>query len=136
MGDLVYLRMKHAHQKALAKGQVTKLSPKFYGPFPVMARFGHVAYQLQLPDCFQIHPMFHVSMLKGSVGTQIASPSLPSFLKDTDPNEEPVAIIDRWVIYKHGDPLTQVLVKWSRLHPNNNTWEYLTDLLKQFPCVA
>ena len=61
-------------------------------------------------------------MLKGSIGTQVASPSLPSFLKDTDPNEEPVAIIDQRVNYKQGAPLTQVLVKWSHLHLNNNTW--------------
>ena len=45
-------------------------------------------------------------------------------------------ILDKWVIYKHQAPLTEVLVRWANMHLENSTWEYLPDLLKQFPRVA
>ncbi|KAI3811090.1 hypothetical protein L1987_20806 [Smallanthus sonchifolius] len=41
-----------------------KLSPRFVGPFRIMARVGEVAYRLELPDELSgIHPTFHVSHL-------------------------------------------------------------------------
>ena len=98
-----------------------------------MSKFGAVAYKLQLPPTTQIHPVFHVSMLKKSVGAQSVSSSRPTFICDTSPPVEPALILDRRVIYKHGAPLTQVLVQWIHLHPDNNMWEYLPDLLTQFP---
>jgi hypothetical protein len=40
-----------------------KLSPKQYGPFEVVAKISPVEYKLQLPDTWQIHDVFHVSLL-------------------------------------------------------------------------
>ena len=40
-----------------------KLLPKYVGPFKVLAKAGPVAYKLHLPDCMQMHPVFHVSLL-------------------------------------------------------------------------
>ena len=45
---------------------------------------------------------------------------------------EPWAILDKRVIYQGAVPLTQVLVQWSQLQADH-TWEYLPELLKQFP---
>ncbi|KAL4290588.1 hypothetical protein GQ457_14G019800 [Hibiscus cannabinus] len=42
-----------------------KLSPRFIGPFEVIERIGHIAYQLVLPlEISKIHDVFHVSMLR------------------------------------------------------------------------
>jgi hypothetical protein len=39
-----------------------KLSPRFIGPFKIIAHVGQVAYQLELPDELScIHKTFHVS---------------------------------------------------------------------------
>jgi len=73
VGDIGYLKLKHSHQMALSHGQISKLSPNSYGPFPIVAKFGTVAYKLQLPPTTQIHPVFHVSMLKKSVGAYTKS---------------------------------------------------------------
>ena len=111
---------------------MSKLNPKYYGPFPIITKIGQVAYRLQLSEDSHIHPVFHVSLLKKSVGTQEVSPSLQADSKTLEPED----IVDKRVIYKQGAPLIQVLVKWQDGAVDDSTWEYLPDLLKQFPRSA
>src|SRR5712675_102990 len=40
-----------------------KLSPKRYGPFRVVAKISPVAYKLQIPATWQVHDVFHASLL-------------------------------------------------------------------------
>jgi len=40
-----------------------KLSPKQYGPFRVVAKISPVAYKLQIPATWQVHDVFHTSLL-------------------------------------------------------------------------
>ena len=49
VGDLVYLKLQPYSQKSLAKRRNEKLSQRYYGPFPIEARVGTVAYQLTFP---------------------------------------------------------------------------------------
>ena len=58
-GDQVWLEgknLKFPHQ-------ATKLNLKCYGPFRVIKEVSPVVYQLQLPPLWNIHPMFHTSLL-------------------------------------------------------------------------
>ena len=68
VGDWVYLRLQPYRQSSLALQRSMKLSPRFYGPFQVLSRVGKVAYELKLPNSANIHPVFHVSLLKKKLG--------------------------------------------------------------------
>src|SRR5260370_14742429 len=43
--------------------QATKLAPKCYGPFEVTREISPAAYQLRLPVAWNIHDVFHASLL-------------------------------------------------------------------------
>jgi hypothetical protein len=76
-----------------------KLSPRFYGPYRVLARVGSVAYRLELPPTTCIHSVFHVSQLKKKLGTLDRTvEELPSVSDNGAMELEPTRIIDfRWV---------------------------------------
>ena len=50
VGEQVYLRLRYQHLKSINQGPVTKLSPKYFGPFTITEKIGKVAYKLQLPE--------------------------------------------------------------------------------------
>lgn len=77
-GDWVYLKLQ-PHRKSLVSGKGNhKLNSKFHGPFEITRKIGEACYRLKLPVGFSMHPVFHVSQLKGSVGEgQIVTLTLP-----------------------------------------------------------
>ena len=129
------MRLRYQHLKAITQGQVSKLSPKYFGPFPITARIGKIAYQLQLPEGTKIHLVFHVSLLKKSIGNERVSQELPTLPKKKDGPREPEVIIERRVIYHQEAPLIQVRVRWQGKSPED-TWEYLPTLMHQFLRMA
>jgi hypothetical protein len=62
--DYVYLKV--SPMKGVSHFEVKgKLEPRYIGPFPILERYGPVAYQLQLPETLSaLHNVFHVSRLK------------------------------------------------------------------------
>ena len=62
--DLVLVKLQPYMQTTVAHRANTKLCKRFFGPFPMIAKMGLVAYTLQLPNTSRINPTFHVSQLK------------------------------------------------------------------------
>ena len=61
VGDQVLLSTNNLHMKQVP---AAKLKAKFVGPFFVHRCIGPVAYELELPENWKIHPVFHTSLLR------------------------------------------------------------------------
>ena len=78
-------------------GKKGKLSPRYIGPYKIVDRIGKVACKVELPtELSNVHPVFHVSMLKKSIGDSVViDPSESSGIQDSLSHEEiPIAIFD------------------------------------------
>uniref|UniRef100_A0A803QDN9 Uncharacterized protein n=1 Tax=Cannabis sativa TaxID=3483 RepID=A0A803QDN9_CANSA len=132
VGDLVYVKLRPYHQRSLAKRPNEKLSPRFFGPFPVLARIGPAAYRLQLPPDSLIHHVFHVSLLRAALGPQQqASPRPLSLSADLEWLLEPEALFAIRPGTRKTNP--QALIKWRNLPDFEATCEDFSVIQTQFP---
>ncbi|GKB17218.1 putative reverse transcriptase domain-containing protein [Tanacetum coccineum] len=102
VGDMVLLKLS-PWKGVVCFGKREKLSPRYIGPFRIIARVGSVAYTLELPEELKgIHSTFHVSNLKKCLAEgDIVVPMDEIQLDDKlHMIEEPVEVIDR---AKHRD---------------------------------
>ena len=60
VGNQVMLNAK----KILTKRPVKKLIPKLFGPFKVLEKRGTRAFKLEISPQWEIHPIFHLSVLE------------------------------------------------------------------------
>jgi hypothetical protein len=68
--------------------QATKLNPKRYGPFKIIKEISPVAYQLRLPPSWNIHPVFHASLLSSYRETPSHGPNFSRLPPNLIDNEE------------------------------------------------
>nr|GEU53186.1 hypothetical protein [Tanacetum cinerariifolium] len=76
------------------------LSPRYIGPFKIIAKVGTVAYRLELPEQIsKVHSTFHVSNLKKCLADEPLAIPLDEIQVDDKLHliEEPVEIMDRKV---------------------------------------
>lgn len=135
LGDWVFLKLQPYRQHSVVNRSSQKLAPKYYGPYKIMDKFGPVAYKLQLPATFQIHPVFHVSQLKKLVGDVSTTTHLPSVIYETL-TKNPEIILERKMVQRRGQAATMVLVKWANQLREEASWEYLFDIQKKYPDFA
>src|SRR6267378_193978 len=106
-----------------------KLAPKRHGPFQITKVLGPVTYQLQLPDQWQIHPVFHVDLLtpyKETVthGSNYTRPP-PDLINGEEEYEVERIINSRR--FGRGRQV-QYLVKWRGYPDSNNQWLKWQDI--------
>ena len=125
-GDWVYVKLQPYRQHSVALRTNQKLSPKFFGPFPIVAKIGAVAYRLQLPATARIHLVFHVSLLKKHMGpTPAALGSVPDMDELGVIAAEPVAILARKLGKKGNKAVVYLLIQWSNKSKEEATWEFV-----------
>src|SRR5258708_21808876 len=118
--------------------QATKLAPKRYGPFKVTKEISPVAYQLHLPNGWNIHDIFHASLLSpyckmAAHGPNYSRPP-PELIKGEEEYEVEKIINHRC----SGQSRTlQYLIKWKGYPEADNTWEladqvHALELLKTY----
>ncbi|KAJ4958837.1 hypothetical protein NE237_025948 [Protea cynaroides] len=84
VGEKVFLKV--SPMRGLRRfGQKGKLSPRYVGPYEILAKCGKVAYQLALPPSMSsVHDVFHISLLKKYVKdpTHVLTVDLPELTDD------------------------------------------------------
>ncbi|GJX49715.1 putative reverse transcriptase domain-containing protein [Tanacetum coccineum] len=97
VGDIVLLKVS-PWKGAVHFGKRGKLSPRYIGPFRILARVGPVAYTLELPEELKgIHSTFHVLNLKKCLaeGDIVVSMDEIQFDDKLHMIEEPMEVVDR-----------------------------------------
>lgn len=78
-----------------------KLASKYYGPFTIMEKVGHVVSKLQLPTSSTIHLVFHVSFLKKKVrSNRVPTPFMPLVRSNGQLLTQLFKILDRRIAKK------------------------------------
>ena len=102
-----------------------KLQRRFVGPFRVESQISRVAYRLELPDQWRIHPVFHSSLLKpwnqSSWSCPVAAPQ-PEFEVDDGPVYNVERIL-RWRSVRRGRRrVREFLVTWEGFPLDEAEW--------------
>jgi len=142
IGDLVYLKTKNL---AVADDEKVKLRGRFAGPFKITKKMSDVAYQLQLPSSWRIHPVFHIAKLKKApdglrledhdISEEYSAPS-PAPLPGTTDVYEVERLLARELRKPKPNSRKKVmcyLVKWRGYDESENSWEphYNIDISPQ-----
>jgi hypothetical protein len=104
-----------------------KLAPKREGPFTIEKRIGSHAYELNLHKRWQIHPVFHVMLLKRFEETNEHRPNYlrpPAELIEGEKEYEVEAIVAHRKISNQ----MQYLIKWKGYPTSEHTWQNTKDL--------
>ena len=112
----VWLKAKHL----TLPYQTAKLAPKHYGPFRIIKKISPVAYKLELPPAWTIHPVFHASLLTpyhetAEHGTNYQCPP-PEMVDDQEEYEVEQVINHQY--YRHKKAL---LICWKGYSVADNT---------------
>ena len=105
---------------------------KYEGPFPITERVGAVAYKLQLPRWFRVHPVFHASLLKPFHADQqdlsrgLSARPPPNVI--TTEKRVDAVLAERVRLLPNGDELVEFLVMRKGLPLSETSWELAKDL--------
>ena len=116
--------------------QEGKLASKYIGPFEILERIGLVAYRLTLPpNMSQVHPVFHISMLRKYISdpSHVLQPQSVELNEDLTFEEEPVAIVDFQVRQLRSKVIPMVKVLWRSNSVEEHTWEKEAEMRAIYP---
>ena len=107
-----------------------KLQRRFVGPFRVEAQISRVAYKLELPEQWRVHPVFHSSLLKpfqqSSWSVPVEAPQ-PEFEVDDGPIYRVERIL-RWRSVRRGRRrVREFLVTWEGFPLDEAEWIQESD---------
>ncbi|GKB94927.1 hypothetical protein Tco_0981064, partial [Tanacetum coccineum] len=115
VGDYVLLKVS-PWKGMVCFGKKWKLAPRFVGPFEIVEKVGHVAYQSDLPEELNgVHDTFHVSNLKKCLDYPTLQVPLDEIRVDVKLNfvEELVEILEREFKKLKRSRIAIVKVRWN-----------------------
>ena len=126
VGDEVVLTTKHI--KNYCPHLPAKIKTRWVGPFTITQQVSPVAYRVNLPPGWRLHPVFHVNKLKKYIHSE-------EFLWEVHP--PPPVVVEDHLEYEVEDLIRhqgkgnrwQYLVLWKGYPFTEATWEYERDLV-------
>ncbi|XP_055803392.1 uncharacterized protein LOC129872424 [Solanum dulcamara] len=116
-------------------GKKGKLSPIYIIPYLIHHRIGKVAYALDLPaDLEEVHPVFHVSMLRKCVGdpSRLHPINEIHVTEELAYEEQPIAILDRQIRRLRTKNVASVKVLWQNRNREKMTWKAEEDMRHRY----
>ncbi|GJW14465.1 putative reverse transcriptase domain-containing protein [Tanacetum coccineum] len=135
VGDMVLLKVS-PWKDVVRFRKREKLSPRYNGPFKVLARVGPVAYTLELPEELKgIHSTFHALNLKKCLAEGDIVVLMDEIQLDDKLHmiKEPVEVIDREVKRLKQSRIHIVKVRWSSQRGPEFTWKRENQIKKKYP---
>ncbi|WVZ50601.1 LOW QUALITY PROTEIN: hypothetical protein U9M48_001841 [Paspalum notatum var. saurae] len=117
-------------------GTKGKLSPRYVGPFTIVARVGKLAYRLELPESIKgVHNVFHVSMLRKYLRDPEHHITLEPVTIEQDLTFEahPVRILEESDRVLRHRTLKYVKVLWTNQTEREATWELESQMREKYP---
>ncbi|GJU72263.1 hypothetical protein Tco_1263668 [Tanacetum coccineum] len=135
VGDMVMLKVS-SWKGVIRFRKHGKLSPRYIGPFKIVARVGPMAYKLELPEELRgIHDMFHFLNLKKCLADENFVIPLGKIKVDDKLHfiEEPVEIVDREVKQLKQSRILIVKVCWDSRRGPEFIWECEDQFKNKYP---
>ena len=114
---------------------VGKLAVRFIGPYRIIGRVGEVAYSLELPEDMNLHPVFHVSMLRRHIRDHdsIEPERIPELRTNLTYPEGPICIGERRLKKVKNREIPQIQFFWGRQNRLVITWEDEDRFRQNYP---
>ena len=117
-------------------GKKGKLASRYIRLFEIRSKVDGVAYKLVVPpELSQIHPVFHVSMLRKYISdpSYVRQPQTVELCEDLMYEECPVAIVDRQVRQLRTKEIPMVKILWSNHTVEDYTWKTEAAMRDSYP---
>nr|GEW18682.1 hypothetical protein [Tanacetum cinerariifolium] len=134
-GDMVLLKVS-PWKGTMRFKKHEMLSPRYIGPFKILASVGSIAYVLELPkNLKRIHSNFHVSNLKKCLAEGDIVVPMDGIQLDDKLHmiEKPVEVVDRGVKRLKQSRIPIGKVRWNSQRGPKFTWECEDQIKKKYP---
>jgi hypothetical protein len=114
-----------------------KLAPHYIVPFPILEKYGTMAYKLKLPPLLVgVHDIFHISQLKKCLKApvDIVLPEVAPVVVDLTYLEHPIKILDQMSHVTRRKMIKFFKVQWSNRTIEKVTWEFRATIERE--CAA
>lgn len=136
-GSWAYLRMHHGYSIPLPKNMTAKWSQRRIGPFKIIKKIGNLAYRLNLPAHWKIHPVVSIQQLEPAPDepdpyNRVPYDNPPSVYvegdTENDKSYEIERLLNKRVIKRGRGESTQYLVRWKGYGPEDDRWYPISSL--------